>query len=485
MDKKIRGKYQAVIGLEVHVQLCTASKAFSADKNSFGDEPNVNISAITLAHPGTLPKGNKKAVEYAVKIGLACGCKISKYNYWDRKNYFYPDLPKGYQLTQDNRAICIGGVVPIVTASGKKRTVNLNRIHMEEDAGKSIHTDGSPDTLIDLNRAGVPLLEIVTEPDLYSSEEASALLTRIRQIIRYLEISDGNMEEGSMRCDANVSVRLKGTEKLGQKVEVKNMNSMRNVQNAIDYEIERQILMLEKGEVITSETRLFDVEKGTTHSMRSKEEANDYRYFPDPDLQPLHLTDQFIADIKAQMPALPQELIAKYTTEYQLPELDAYVLTETRYFAAYFERLAELVGDYKRASNWMMGPVRSFIRDNNLTIQDFEIKEEKLAELIALVQADKVSYTAASQQLFPELLKNVNASPEVLASELNLIQESDVDSLLPIVQEVIKEFPQKVEEFKKGKKGLLGMFVGEVMKRSKGKADPKKSNELMLQELSK
>ena len=485
MDKKIRDKYQVVIGLEIHVQLCTASKAFSADKNSFGDDPNVNVSAITLAHPGTLPKGNKKAVEYAVKIGLACGCKISKYNYWDRKNYFYPDLPKGYQLTQDNQPICVGGVVPIVTASGKKRTVNLNRIHMEEDAGKSIHTDGSPDTLIDLNRAGVPLLEIVTEPDLYSSEEASALLTRVRQIIRYLEISDGNMEEGSMRCDANVSVRLKGETKLGQKVEIKNMNSMRNVQNAIEYEIERQILMCEKLEKIVSETRLFDVEKGTTHGMRSKEEANDYRYFPDPDLQPLELTDKYIADIKAQMPALPQELIAKYTTEYQLPELDAYVLTETKYFAAYFERLAELVGDYKRASNWMMGPVRSYIRENNITILDFEIKEQRLAKLIALVQSNQVSYTAASQQLFPELIKDTKSTPEVLAAKLNLIQESNEDSLLPIVQEVIAAFPKKVEEYKKGKKGLIGMFVGEVMKRSKGKADPKKSNELMAKELSK
>ncbi|MBA4140899.1 MAG: Asp-tRNA(Asn)/Glu-tRNA(Gln) amidotransferase subunit GatB, partial [Segetibacter sp.] len=307
----IQGKYEAVIGLEVHAQLQTASKLFSGDSAVFGGDPNTHISPITLAHPGTLPKTNKKAVEYAIKMGLACHCKIERYNYFARKNYFYPDLPKGYQVSQHTTPICKGGYVAIRTKDGERK-IQLNRIHLEEDAGKSIHDIDENYTCIDYNRAGVPLIEIVTEPDLHSAEEAFQYVTEIRKLVRWIEVCDGNMEEGSLRCDANVSIRLKGETALGTKVEVKNLNSIRNVKKAIEYEIDRMIELAEKGEKITQQTRSFDAERDTTFAIRDKEEANDYRYFPEPDLTPFHLTEAFIAGIKAALPALPNELYNRY-----------------------------------------------------------------------------------------------------------------------------------------------------------------------------
>lgn len=482
MDKSIREKYVAVIGLEVHAQLSTESKIYNSDSNAFGDAPNTNVGVITLAHPGTLPKLNKKVIEFAIKMGLACGCEISRFNIFDRKNYFYPDLPKGYQLTQDRTPICKGGAIKVNTKAGEK-IITLNRIHVEEDAGKSIHLAEETDTLVDLNRAGVPLIEIVTEPSIRSSEEAGALLTEIRKVVRYLEICDGNMEEGSLRCDANVSVMLQGAKAYGKKVEIKNMNSIRNVQRAIDHEIERQIEVIEAGGVIFSETRLFDVATGKTYGMRTKEELNDYRYFPDPDLSPMIVSEEWLESIKRSMPELPEQLVEKFTTKYNLPPYDAAVLTESKELAQYFERTCENSKNYKAVSNWVMGPVKSALNELGIEANQLQVKPESLAALIELVDTGKVSYTIASQKIFSEMLKTPTKQPLELAQQLNLLQDSNQDSILPIVEEVIKEFPLKVEEFKNGKKGIVSMFMGEVMKRSKGKADPKLASELISKKL--
>lgn len=485
MEKAIRDKYQEVIGLEIHVQLLTKSKAYSGDPNEYGALPNTNVSVITLAHPGTLPRSNKGVFDYAIKLGLACGCEITEYNYYDRKNYFYPDLPKGYQLTQDNTPICVGGSIPITTKSGEKKDVSLHRIHMEEDAGKSMHLDGETETLVDLNRAGVPLLEIVTDPDINSSNQAYALLGEIRKLVRYLGICDGNMEEGSMRCDANISIMPKGSTTFGRKVEVKNMNSVRNVQRAIEHEIERQILMAENDEEIASETRLFDAVNGTTHSMRTKEELNDYRYFPEPDLQPVVVTKEWIQEVRDSMPPLPHELVKKFVEEYGLPEYDAYVLTDQKEVALYFETLCHKTKNYKAASNWVMGPVKSYLNELTLHINDFSLTPEKIAEIIGLVDDQKVSHSAATKKLFPALIDNPAADALALAKELNIVQDSNEDSIQAVIDEVIAEFPDKVKAYKNGKKGIAGMFMGEVMKRSKGKADPKKANQLIVQSLDK
>lgn len=483
MDGFILNKYSPVIGLEVHAQLSTLSKIFAGDSAMFGDAPNTNVSVVTLAHPGTLPKLNKKAVEFAIKMGLACNSEISRWQIFDRKNYFYPDLPKGYQITQDKTPICKGGYVTIKTSSGEKLSIVLNRVHLEEDAGKSIHLENEVDTLIDLNRAGVALIEIVTEPVIHTSEDASAFLAEVRQLVRYLEICDGNMEEGSMRCDANVSVKLKDASELGKKVEVKNMNSLRNVQRAIDHEIVRQIELLEKGEKVISETRTFDANTGLTHSMRTKEELNDYRYFPDPDLSPLKISDSWLESIKSSMPALPAQRSERYINELGLSEYDASVLTETKEIANYFETVCLHTKNFKAASNWMMGPVKSFLNENGVEADQFSIKPAAIADIIGLIDEGKINFSIASKQLFPALLANSDKKVVELAKHLNLIQDSNVDSLSPIVDEVIAAFPEKVIGFKKGKKALLAMFMGEVMKRSKGKADPKVINELLLKKL--
>ena len=482
MDKSIREKYVAVIGLEVHAQLLTKSKIFTGDEAVYGRDPNTTVSVISLAHPGTLPKLNRKAVQYAIKMGLACHSDISRLNIFDRKNYFYPDLPKGYQITQDRTPICKGGFITVNTKAGE-RNLTLNRIHLEEDAGKSIHFPHENDTLVDLNRAGVPLIEIVTEPCLRSSDEASALLTEIRKIVRYLGICDGNMEEGSLRCDANVSIMPKDAKQFGRKVEVKNMNSIRNVQRAIDHEIERQIRETEQGNIIISETRTFDAASGKTFGMRAKEELNDYRYFPDPDLSPMIVSEEWLDEIKASMPALPGELFRKFVDDYQLPEYDAQVLTDSPDVAAYFEEVCTHTKNYKAASNWVMGPVKSHLKETNNAATAFPLPAQRLGELIGLVESGKVSYTVASQKLLPALIQSALTSPLEMAQRLNVLQESDQASLLPIIDEVIKEFPLKVEAYKSGKKGIVAMFMGEVMKRSKGKADPKVANSLLTEKL--
>ncbi len=482
MDKSIRDKYTAVIGLEVHAQLLTKSKIYNSDSTEYGSLPNTNVGVVTLAHPGTLPRLNKRVVEYAIKMGIACHSTITRFNIFDRKNYFYPDLPKGYQITQDRTPICVGGYVTIDTKDGA-RNIELHRIHIEEDAGKSMHLAQETDTLVDFNRAGVPLIEIVSQPDIKTSDEAYAYLTEIRKLVRYLDICDGNMEEGSLRCDANISVMLNGAPEFGKKVEVKNMNSIRNVQRAIDHEIERQIGEIEKGNTISSETRTFDASNGLTYSMRTKEELNDYRYFPDPDLSPLVVSEEWLAEIKSTMPSLPRELYDKYVNEFKLPSYDAHVLTDSKDVALYFESVCKLTKNYKAASNWVMGPVKSYLNELTLSADEFPIPPKVLVELMNLVENNKTSFSIASQRVFPELLKNPSKTALEVAQQLNVIQDSNQDSIIPIIEEVLREFPLKVEEYKNGKKGIVGMFMGEVMKRSKGKADPKVANELLTKKL--
>ncbi|MDR7130137.1 aspartyl-tRNA(Asn)/glutamyl-tRNA(Gln) amidotransferase subunit B [Algoriphagus sp. 4150] len=481
LSEELKNKYQLVIGLEVHAQLLTESKMFAADANEYGKSPNTQISVITLGHPGTLPKVNRKAIAYAIKMGLACNSEITRYNVFARKNYFYPDLPKGYQLTQDKGPICVGGTVPIQLPDGTKKEVLLNRVHMEEDAGKSIHLADEADTLVDFNRAGTPLIEIVTEPAMHSPEEAYAFLTEVKKLVKYLDICDGNMEEGSLRCDANVSVMLKGVKELGKKVEVKNMNSFRNVFRAIEHEHERLIRLIEAGEEVISETRTFDAGTGLTASMRTKEDLNDYRYFPEPDLSPVVVSDEWLNAVKSTMPVLPRDLHKKFVEEYGLPDYDAAFLTESKEVAFWFNGLCSKTDNYKAASNWMMGPVKSYMNELSLSISDFPISNDSLAALIALVDEGKVSYTAASQNLYPEMLKSANESPLEIAQRLNLIQESDESSLKPIVEEVLAANAAKVKEYRSGKKGLMGLFMGQVMKKSQGKADPKVATKLLTE----
>lgn len=483
MDASIRDKYEVVVGLEVHAQMLTKTKAYSSDLNEYGAQPNTNVSVVTLGHPGTLPVMNKKTIEFAIKMGLACGCHIAPDQYFARKNYFYPDLPKGYQITQDKTPICTGGSILIKADDGSDKEIGLTRIHMEEDAGKSIHDVDVYDTLVDLNRAGTPLIEIVSEPDIRSSQEAYNYVSEVRKLVRYLDICDGNMEEGSLRCDANISVRLKGTSEFGTKVEVKNMNSIRNVQRAIEFEITRQIEALEKGEVLVQETRSFDALKGTTISMRTKEAANDYRYFPEPDLQPITVDEKVIDLIKSEMPALPRELFLKYTNELGLSAYDAYNLTDIKSIALFYEEIIRYTRNYKAAANWLMGDIKSYLNEYGVEIEDFPISAERIADLINLIDEGKVSTTIASQKIFPAMLTEIDKSPLHLAEKMNLIQDSSEDTLLGFINEVIRQHPGEVERYRNGEKQLVGFFMGQLMRVSGGKADPKIANALLRKTL--
>lgn len=484
MNEDIRSQYQAIIGLEVHAQLLTESKAYSADSTEYGMLPNTNLSVITLGHPGTLPRVNKKVVEMAMKMGVATNCQIERNNVYARKNYFYPDLPKGYQITQDKGPICTKGYMDIKTTQGDKR-IGITRIHMEEDAGKSMHLAGETETLVDLNRAGTPLIEIVSEPDIRDSEEAYAYLTQIKKLVQYLEICDGNMEEGSLRCDANVSVMKKGADKWGTKVEVKNMNSFRNVQRAIEFEIERQIEILENGGTIDSQTRNFDANTGTTTGMRSKETMNDYRYFPEPDLPPVMISDEWLNSVKESMPALPQELHNRFTQQYGLSDYDANVLVDSKDIALYYDALCQQTKNYKAAANWVTGPVKSYLNELALDMHAFPLKPEQIAGLIELVDSNKVSHSVAAKQIFPYLLENPTKTAQEVATEQNLVQESDENALQSIIDSVLAANPGKVAEYKAGKASLLGMFMGDLMKQTKGKADPKIANKLLKESLDK
>lgn len=475
-------KYETVIGLEVHAQLQTNSKIFAPDSTVFGSEANKQVSYITLGHPGTLPVLNEKVVEYAVKMGLATHGKIEQENHFARKNYFYADLPKGYQISQDKKPICSGGYVRIKTSEGIK-DVNLTRIHLEEDAGKSIHDQNPNYSLIDLNRAGVPLIEIVSEPDMRSSEEAYVYLSEIRRLVQYLDICDGNMEEGSLRCDANVSVRLRGSSVLGERVEVKNMNSLRYLRKAIDFESRRQIDLLESGQRVERQTRSFDAASETTFPLRNKETEDDYRYFPEPDLQPLFLSNEYIAKIKENLPPLPAELYNCFVQKAGLSEKDAHVLIESKQLALYYQQMMQMTNSYKSAANWLLGPVKSYLNEQKSEITSFPLSPSKLVELAHFTDSGKISFSAASQHLFPALLLQLDSDVEQLAVGLNLLMQSDNAWISGLLDEVLARFPEKVKEYQKGKKGLTGFFMGEAMRASKGKLDPQIATKLLLEKL--
>jgi len=460
--------------------LVTRSKAYSADPNEYGASPNSNVSVIALGHPGTLPMVSRRLVDYGMRVGLACNMNIHRDLHFARKNYFYADLPKGYQITQDKTPICTGGYISIKDDDGNDKRIGLIRAHLEEDAGRSIHDQDPFDTLIDLNRAGVPLIEIVSSPDIRSPKEAYNYLAEVRKLVRYLDICDGNLEEGSMRCDANVSVRLKGLQEFGTRAEVKNMNSLRNVQKAIEYEMKRQIDLIEKGERIIQETRSFDAATGSTFSMRSKEQAHDYRYFPEPDLQPLSISEADIEEVKANMPALPAELFRKYNGELGLSEYDSAVLTENKEIALYFEELIRHTVHYKAAANWVTGDVKSYLNSKALDIESFSIRPDRLAGLIELIQEGKLSYSMAAQKVFPVMAQFDERPALEVAQELNVLIEADGgDMLRELAGAILNDWPDKVAEYRNGKKGLLGLFMGELMKRSQGKANPKAANEII------
>lgn len=478
----IQDSYEAVMGLEIHVQLNTHSKIFSAEPVSFGESPNTQIGLVTLALPGTLPKLNREVVAMGLRMALACHGEIPRRQHFDRKNYFYPDLPKGYQLTQDRSPLCRGGYLSVPVNSGVLR-VDLEKIHMEEDAGKSLHDVGTKDSLVDYNRAGVPLLEIVTKPVITSPSDAAAVVAEIRKLVRFLGISDGNMEEGSLRCDANVSIRPKGSTQLGKKVEIKNLNSLRNLSHALSHDIARQVALAEAGHPVASETRGFDVAAGKTFPQRTKEELQDYRYFPDPDLPLLDISETWLDEIRNSMPVLPEAWFDRLVQQYQLSPADARVISESREEAEYFEQLCKLGVRPKASANWMMGPVKSVLNEKGWTMSQFPVKAEVLAEAIRLVESNQVSFSSAAQRLLPALTENSQARPDALAKELGILLDTDSNALEKVIAEVVREFPLKVEAYKEGKKGIVAMFMGEVMKRTGGKADPRKANELILKKL--
>ena len=478
--------YETVIGLEVHVQLSTLSKAFCADAVAFGGEPNTHTSVISLAHPGTLPHLNKKQIEYAIRLGLALDCEINRHSAFDRKNYFYADLPKGYQITQDKKPICIGGSLKIKTSEGHKN-IRLHHIHMEEDAGKSIHDQDPSVSFIDLNRAGTPLLEIVTEPDFRSGEEVDAFMTAMRQLVRWVGVSDGNMEEGSMRCDVNISVRKKGATQFSTRCEVKNVNSMRFARRAIEFESKRQIELIENGGVVEQNTLNFDPATGTTAPLRSKENAHDYRYFPDPDLPPVVLSEVWIESIKKDLPALPWESKKELIEKYNLTDYDANLLTEDidtlenyLYFITGFKSNL-----YKPAANLFINKFLPAIHADEHSYVKIMTHLHQWQEMLELIESGKISASAAYQKLYPMILETPSVLTTVwaMAEKMNLIQSSDSDFLSEIIKDVLTKNPEKVAEYKKGKKGLLGFFVGEVMKLSKGKAEPKATNTLIMKAL--
>ena len=474
-------KYEAVIGLEIHAQLATNSKLFCGDATRFGAAPNTHISPITMGHPGTLPKTNKKAVEYAIKMGIACESTIEENNYFARKNYFYPDLPKGYQISQHTTPICVGGKVAI-QLNGQSSYVQLNRIHLEEDAGKSIHDISPTDTCIDLNRAGTALIEIVTEPCIHSAEEAFQYVTEVRKLVRWLGICDGNMEEGSLRCDANISVRPMGTSILGTKVEVKNLNSIRNIKKAIEFEIERLTALVEAGETIIQQTRSFDANNDTTFAIRDKEDANDYRYFPDPDLAPFQLTKGYIDTIKASIPALPNQLKKEWKNTLGLSDYDIEQITENKEEAAFFTNWIQTTTNYKSVVNWILGPIREYLNETGLTYTQLNTSFIQLNEILNLVESNQLSFANATGKVFKGIV-GTNMSALQFAQEQQLIQNNSTDAINQWVEQVLNAHPEKVAAYKNGKKGLMGVFIGEVKKISKGQADPKKTTQILEKKL--
>lgn len=478
-------KYEAVIGLEVHAQLSTNSKIFCGCSTEFGSAPNSNVCPVCLGMPGTLPVLNKKVVEYAIRLGLATGCRIAPRSVFARKNYFYPDLPKGYQISQYEDPICVGGYVDIAIDSGGTKRIGITRIHMEEDAGKSIH-DMDTDTLVDVNRCGTPLLEIVSEPEMRSAAEAVKYLVSIWQIVKYLHICDGNMEEGSFRCDANVSVRLKGATAFGTKTELKNMNSFRNVERAIEYEIKRQIDLIEAGGTVTQQTLLWNADKNIATPMRSKEEAHDYRYFPDPDLVPVIVDEQWISSVRSDLPELPNARRTRFSESFKLPAYDADVLTQERQLADYFETAVAVLKtpneeNYKAVSNWVMTDVLRVLNEGKRSIADFPVTPEHLGAMVNLIADGTISGKIA-KEVFTEMLVT-NEDPNTVVQRKGLVQISDTGAIEAEIDAILARFPNEITRFRGGETKLMGFFVGETMKVMKGKGNPKVINEILGRKL--
>ena len=475
-------KYETVIGLEIHVQLNTLSKAYCSDSTKYGSAPNTHVSPISLGHPGTLPVSNAKVLESAVKLGIALKCDIRERNEYARKNYFYADLPKGYQITQDKTPICDGGFIYVTDKEGNPKRIDLTRIHMEEDAGKSIHDIDPFDSLIDLNRAGVALLEIVTEPVLRSGEEAYSFVTEIRKLVRYLDVCDGNMDEGSMRCDANISVRLKGETDLRNRVEVKNMNSIRNVQKAIELEEKRQIEVYENNGEVDQETRNFNAAKNETSVLRSKEDAHDYRYFPEPDLLPVVISDREMQDIKDSFPELPNEKEIRFESEFGLSAYDSKILASSKSMADFFEASAKELKNYPLLANWLIGEISAFLNKDVIEINESKLTPENLAMLINRIDDQTISGKIA-KSIFEEMCSSGKTPDEIIDSQ-GLQQISDDGEIEKIINAVIEDNPTQVEGYKNGKDKLFGFFVGQVMKETQGKANPQVVNELLKKKLT-
>ena len=476
-------KFEPVIGLEVHAQLLTDSKLFCGCSTKFGAEPNTQVDPICLGMPGVLPVLNRKAVEFAIKMALAVECEVKHKSVFARKNYFYPDLPKGYQISQYTEPLAEKGRLEI-EVDGAKKTIGITRIHMEEDAGKLLHGEGAQDaafSFVDLNRTGVPLIEIVSEPDIRSADEAQAYLKALRDILVYLGICSGNMEEGSFRCDANISVRPVGTEKFGTRAELKNMNSFKFVKEAIDYEIGRQVDLIESGGKVIQETRLFDSAKGITASMRSKEEAHDYRYFPDPDLLPIIVTDELINQVRSTLPELPRARRERFVSEYGIPSYDAGVLTASRDLADYYEQAVKETGEPKLSSNWIMGELLRLLNEDSRDVRDCPISPNGVADIIKMVKGGQISGKMA-KEVFEEMYKTGKAAADIVKAK-GLTQISDEGELAKIVEEIVKNNPDNVAKFKAGKTAVMGFFVGEIMKATKGKANPQVINKLLKEKL--
>jgi len=476
-------QYETVIGLEVHIELKTNTKIFCSCSTEFGAEPNHHVCPVCMGLPGVLPVLNKKVVEYGILAGLALNCQIARYSKFDRKNYFYPDLPKAYQISQYDLPLAENGYLEINTGDGVKR-IGITRIHMEEDAGKLVHQGSistTPYSLVDYNRTGVPLIEIVSEPDLRSPEEARAYVEKLKAIIQYTDVSDCKMQEGSLRCDANVSVRPAGTEKLGTKTEIKNLNSFKSLQRALEYEIERQIDLLEENEKIIQETRTWDEERGITLPLRSKEEAHDYRYFPEPDLVPVEISEEWVDSIKSRLPELPDEKKKRYVEQYGLPPYDAGVITVSKDMASFFEKCVGIYPEAKTIGNWIMGDLSRLLNARNMDITECPVKPEQLVEMLKLLDKGTISGKIA-KTVFEEMFET-GKDPGTIVEEKGLVQISDTSAIEELVNTAIENNPKSVQDYKAGKKKAMGFLVGQVMKASKGKANPQVVNELLKQKL--
>ncbi|KYH34689.1 aspartyl/glutamyl-tRNA(Asn/Gln) amidotransferase subunit B [Clostridium tepidiprofundi DSM 19306] len=473
--------YDTVIGLEVHVELSTKTKIFCGCTTEFGGQPNTHVCPVCMGLPGALPTLNKRVVEYGIKSGLALGCSINKVCRMDRKNYFYPDAPRNYQITQDEFPICRDGYIDIEFEDGTKKRIGIERIHMEDDAGKLLHTKAG--SLIDFNRAGVPLLEIVSRPDMSSAEEAILYLEKLKGILTCIGVSDCKMEQGSLRCDLNVSVKPAGSEKLGVRSEIKNLNSFKSLEKAIEYEVKRQIEAIENGEKLFVETRRWDEENLRTLSMRSKEAANDYRYFPEGDLVTLNISDEWIEEIRKTIPELPHEKYVRFIKQYNLPKYDANIITSSYDVADFFEETVDICSDSKAVANWIMGDISAFMNEKNIGINDTKITPQHLGNLIKLINDGKIS-NAIGKKVLSEMLEN-GKMPETIVEEKGLIQNSDESAILDMVKNVLESNPDNVAEYKNGRTNLFGWFVGQVMKMSKGKANPKIVSKLMKEEIEK